>query len=49
MTTVEELGEYIFNPIQDGFFWGLLTDGGEVKRTPLLKICHTYPPMMKLT
>ena len=30
------------NPIQDGLFSGLLTDGG------LLKIGHTYPTMMKL-
>ena len=31
------------------FFSGLLTDGeGGGKKTPLPKICHTYPTMMKL-
>ena len=31
---------YIINPIQDGLFSGLLTDGRGAKRTPP-KICHT--------
>ena len=36
------------NPIQE--FSGLLTDGGGggCKKSPLPKICHTYPKMMKL-
>ena len=29
MITVEELGEYIFNPIQDGLFWGCSRMGGK--------------------
>ena len=37
-----------FNPIQDGLFSGLLTDGGGGAKDPLPKICHTYPTMMKL-
>ena len=37
------------NPIQDGLFLGLLTDGGGKKAPPALpKICCTYPTMMKL-
>ena len=27
---------------------GLLTDGGGGKKAPLLKICHTYPAMVRL-
>ena len=35
------------NPIQGGSFRGCSRmDGG--KKTPLFKICHTYPTMMKL-
>ena len=29
-------------------FSGLLTDGGLAKRSPLRKVCHTSPKMMKL-
>ena len=39
---------FCINPIQDGLFWGLLTDTGRRKKDPLPKICHTYPTMMKL-
>ena len=38
---------YIINPIQDGLFSGLLTDGRGAKRTPSLKSV-THPTMMKL-
>ena len=37
----------ISNPIQDGHFRGCSRMGGS-KKTPLPKICHTYPTMMKL-
>ena len=37
-----------FNPIQDRFFRGYSRMGGGQKKAPLLKICHTYPAMMKL-
>ena len=37
-----------FNPLQDGSFRGLLMDGGG-KKSPLPKICHTYPTKMKLS
>ena len=36
-------GGIAFNPIQDGLFRGCSR-----MRPPLLKICHTYPTMMKL-
>ena len=36
------------NPIEDGLYWGLLTDGGWAKKDLLSKICHTYSRMMKL-
>ena len=38
-----------FNPIQDGHFQGCswMEHGGD-KISPLPKICHTYPTMMKL-
>ena len=36
-----------FYPIQDGPFLGLLMNGGG-KKSPLPKICQTYPAMMKL-
>ena len=37
------------NPIQDGHFRGCSRMGeGAQKGTPLPKICHTYPTMMKL-
>ena len=40
---------YYFNPIQDGHFRGCWRMGGEGgKRSPLPKICHTYPTMIKL-
>ena len=35
----------LINPIQDGIFRGLFTDGGSI---PLPKICHTHPTMIKL-
>ena len=37
------------NPIQDGPFQGTHGWGGEPfgKKAPLIKICHTYPTMMK--
>ena len=39
----------MFNPIQDGLFQGCSRMGeGGGKKTPLRKICHTYPTMMKL-
>ena len=58
-TKVSWSPESFLNPIQDGVFWGcsrmrgqkprLLTDeGGGRQKTPLLKICHTYPTMIKL-
>ena len=37
-----------FNPIQNGHFRGYSRIGGGPKRSPLPKICHTYPTMMKL-
>ena len=37
----------LFNPIQNGPFWGC-SRIGEGKIPPLSKICHTYPTMMKL-
>ena len=36
------------NPIQDGLFWGYSRMGWGQKGTPVPKICHTYPTMMKL-
>ena len=38
---------HMFNPIQDGYFWGCSLMG-EGKKTLLPKICDTYPAMMKL-
>ena len=41
----------IFNPIQDGLFWGcswIEGGGGGEQDAPLSKICHIYPAMMKL-
>ena len=35
-----------FNPIQNGPFWGCSQVWG-AKKTPLPKICYTYPTMMK--
>ena len=35
------------NPVQDGPFWGC-SRMREAKRPLLIKICHTYPTMMKL-
>ena len=40
--------ERLFNTIQDGSFWRCSRMEGETKRLPLLKICHTYPTMIKL-
>ena len=37
-----------FNPIQDGLFRSCSRMGQGPKRSPLSKICHTYPTMMKL-
>ena len=37
----------LFNPIQDGPFRGC-SPMGKAKKAPFLKICHTYPTMMKL-
>ena len=37
-----------FSTIQDGSFRGFWRMGGDPKRPPILKICHTYPTMMKL-
>ena len=39
----------IFNPIQDGLFLGLLTDGGAFLVPHLPKIRHRYPTMIKVT
>ena len=37
------------NPIQDGPFWGCSQMGGGGQKSPApLKICHTYPTMIKL-
>ena len=36
-----------FNPIQDGHFGGCSRMGGQ-KGSPLPKVCHTYPTMMKI-
>ena len=36
------------NLIQDGLFWGCSRMGGGGFMTPLPKIYHTYPTMMKL-
>ena len=36
------------NPIQDGLFRGCSRMGGGGKKSPLSKICHTYPTLMKL-
>ena len=37
------------NPIQDGHFRGCSwMEEGAQKGSPLPKICHTYPTMMKL-
>ena len=33
--------------MQEEPFWGCSWIGGSIK-TPLIKICHTYPKMMKL-
>ena len=41
-------GRSIFNPIQDGHFRGCSRMGGGGERSPLPKICHTYPTVMKL-
>ena len=38
--------DFIFNPIQDGFFQGCSRGA---KRLPLHKICHIYPAMMKVS
>ena len=38
--------EDVFNPIQDGPFWGCSQMGGQ--KGPLPKISHTYPTKMKL-
>ena len=38
----------LFNPIQDGLFRGCSRMGGSLFGSPLFKICHTYPTMMKL-
>ena len=46
-----ESSSLTINPIQDGHFRGcaqIVGGGGEAKRPPPLKICHTYPIMMKL-
>ena len=46
--------DFLFiNPIQDELFrccsrMGEKGGGGGAKRPPFLKICHTYPTMMKL-
>ena len=40
---------HTINPIQDGLFWcWSQMGGGEAKRSPLPKICDSYPTMMKL-
>ena len=36
------------NSIYNELFSGHVTDGKRAKRLPLLKICHTFPAMMKL-
>ena len=41
-------GVLYFNPIQDGTFAGLLTDG-DGKKDPPPNICHIYPEMVKLS
>ena len=39
----------MFNPIEDGNFWGCsLMEGGVGKKAPFPKICHRYPTMMNL-
>ena len=41
-----------FNPLQDGSFRGCSWMGGRGgggKKSPLPKICHTYPTKMKLS
>ena len=38
----------ILNPIQDGHFRGCSRTRGRGSKSPLPKICHTYPTMMKL-
>ena len=43
--TIRTLSEDV-NPIQDGPFRGCSRMGG--KKASLLKICHTYPIMIKL-
>ena len=40
------ISENCINPFQDGLFRGCSRMGGP-KRSPLPKICHTYPTMMK--
>ena len=37
-----------FNHIQEGLFQGCSRMGGGQKGSPLPKICHTYPTVMKL-
>ena len=37
---------FCLNPIQDGPLWGCSRMGD--KKTPIPKICHTCPTMMKL-
>ena len=41
--------ETFFNLIQDGPFWGCSRMRGGKKKSPLPKIRHTYPTMMKLS
>ena len=37
-----------YSPYSEWAFLELLIDGGRGKKSPLPKICHTYPTMMKL-
>ena len=49
LSSIRELGiinSNCFNPIQDWAFWGCSRMWG-AKRSPLPKICHTCPTMMK--
>ena len=39
---------YVFNPIQDGLFWGCSQMGGGPFWPPLPKIRHTNPTIMKV-
>ena len=43
----EKQNKITFNPIQDGLSWGC-SQMGVGKKAALLKICHTYPTMMKI-